>query len=129
VPLKVTVSHSWGFILVNGTDSVNGNTTYTLSLFNINGLPIKTIQFPEAVHHWHVWKSVSGFDFIVLATKRGKLFAFELFFMDIGRPVYRCGAELVCLDYSIVNNHIIAVTTEGKVHLIPFLARSVERYA
>jgi hypothetical protein len=128
VPLKVTVSSGWGFILVNGCDYVNGNSEYSLALFNINGLPLKTIPFPDAVHHWVSWQSVSGFDFIVLATKSGKLFAFEVFFMDIGRPVYRCGAELVCLDYSEMHNHIVAVTTEGKIHLVPFLTKSVEKY-
>jgi hypothetical protein len=48
--------------------------------------------------------------------------------MDLGRPLYRCGSELVCLDYSEVHSHIVAVTKEGKVHLIPFLSRSVEKY-
>jgi hypothetical protein len=128
VPLKVTVTSGWGFILVNGCEYVDGKPQYTLSLFNINGLAVKTVAMPDAVHRWVSWQSIAGFDFISLATKRGKLFGFEVFFMDLGRAIYRCAAELVCLEYSKRRKHLIAVTTEGKVHIIPFLTSSVEKY-
>jgi hypothetical protein len=128
IPLKVTVTNGWGFILVNGCNYVNGKPQYCLSLFNINGLPLKTVALPDAAHCWFSWKSASGFDFMLLATKRGKLFAFEVFFLDLGRPLYRCGAELVCLDYSEVHNHVVAVTTDGKVHIVPFVTASVEKF-
>jgi hypothetical protein len=129
VPIKVVVTSNWGFILVHGCDYVDGWPQYTLSLFNINGLLVRTIPFQHTIDRWVTWTSPSGFDFMLLSTDRGKLYAFEVFFLDVGSPVYRCCAELIALDYAKASNMIVSVTSDGKVHMIPFITRTVEKYA
>jgi hypothetical protein len=128
IPIKVVVTPNWGFILVHGCDYVNGWPQYNLTLFNINGLFVRTIPFQHGIDRWVTWTSSNGFDFMVLSTDRGKLYAFEVFFLDVGAPVYRCCAELIALDYAKASNIIVAVTSDGKVHMIPFLTRTVEKY-
>jgi hypothetical protein len=127
VPVKVTVTPNWGFIVINAVDYVHGTPQYSLSVFNINGWLIRTVSFPYAVDKWAVWTSPTGFDFMLLSAHRGKLYAFEVFFLEVGSPVYRCCQELIALDYGVTSNIIIAVTGDGKVHMIPFLTRTIEK--
>jgi hypothetical protein len=108
---------------------VNGKAQYSLSLFNINGIPIKNVSIPEEITRWITWRNPAGFDFVLLSTKSGKLYAFEVFFMDLGSPLHRCGAELICMEYSERHGHIVAVTADGNLHLIPFLTASITKFA
>jgi hypothetical protein len=129
VPRKVIVTPHWGFVVVHARDYVDGKEQSTLSVFNINGVTIKTITLKGVVEHWATWSSPRGFDFMVLSTEHGKLYAFEVFFLDLEQPVYRCYCDLVSLDYSKKSNMIVAVATDRTIHLVPFLARTVEKYA
>jgi hypothetical protein len=129
VPRKVIVTPQWGFIVVHGTDYVDAKEQSTLSVFNVNGLKIKSITLKGAVEHWTTWSSPRGFDFMVLSTEHGKLYAFEVFFLDLEPPVYRCHCDLVSLDYSKKSNMIVAVATDQTIHLVPFLSKTVEKYA
>jgi hypothetical protein len=125
IPCKVVVTPNWGFIVVNGVDYVNGKPQYSLALFNVNGLLIRTVRFPHPVD---MWTSATGFDFMLLSTERGSLSEFEIFFMEISASVYRCCAKLVGLDYGIASNITVAVTGDEKMHMIRFLARAIEKY-
>jgi hypothetical protein len=129
VPRKVTVTHSWGFIVVHGSDFVGGKEVSTLSVFNINGQRIRTIPLTSVVECWATWASPKGFDFIVMSLEHGKLYAFEVFFLELGPPVHRCYGDLVSLDFSKKANMIVAVAEDGTIHLVPFLSESVEKYA
>jgi hypothetical protein len=128
IPQKVLITPHWGFIVVNGCKYVDGKPTYTLSVFTINGLLIKSIPFGGIVTDWIAITSPSGFDFLILSLGARKIFAFEVFFMDVGPPVYRCPSDLVCLGFSKKSNLIITLTADGKAHVIPFLTQSVEKY-
>jgi hypothetical protein len=90
---------------------------------------IKSVPFGGVVNDWIAITSPGGFDFLILSSGARKIFAFEAFFMDVGQPIYRCPSDLVCLGFSKKSNLIIAVTTDGKAHVVPFLTQSVEKYA
>jgi hypothetical protein len=128
VPRRVIITPSWGFIVVHGTNFVGGKKVSTLSVFNINGWRIRTIPLTSVVERWVTWASPKGFDFIVMSLEHGKLYAFEVFFLDLGPPVHRCYGDLVSLDFSKKANMIVAVAQDGTIHLVPFLSESVEKY-
>jgi hypothetical protein len=130
IPQKVIVTNGWGFIVVHGCagEYVQGKPHYRFAVFNINGIPVKAAQFPGAVMDWIAVTSSRGFDFIIFSSERGKLFAFEVFFLDIGSPIHRCCCELACLGFAKKSNVIVAVTTDGKMHMVPFLLHTIEKY-
>jgi hypothetical protein len=129
VPHKVLVTPHWGFIVVHGCEYFQGRPEHTLCVFNINGTLIRSVPFRSAIDDWLAWSDEKGFDFIALSTERGKIYAFEVFFLDCGSPIYRCSCNLVSLDFSKKSNVIVAVATDGRVHIIPFLTRSIEKYS
>jgi hypothetical protein len=127
VPVKVVVTPNWGFIVVNVVEYINGKPHYSLSVFNINGFFVRTAPVPHQVDRWTVWTSTSGFDFMLLSAHRGKLYAFEVFFLEVGLPIYRCRSELIALDYGMTSGTIITVTSDGKVRMIPFRTETIEK--
>jgi WD40 repeat protein len=129
VPQKVIVTPHWGFIVVYGSAYEQGILKCTLSIFNINGIMINSVPFHGIVSHWVAVTSSRGFDFIVLSSEDGKIFAFEAFFLDLRSPIYRCHCDLACLAFSKKSNVIIAAGTDGQVRLIPFALHSVEKFA
>jgi hypothetical protein len=128
VPQKVLVTPHWGFILVHGCEHVQGKTHYSLAVFNVNGIAINSVPFRAPVDEWIAVTSPRGFDFVIMTSQKGKLFAFEVFFLDIGSPIYRCWGDIVCLGFSKKTNVILAASADGKAHVVPFLLESVEKY-
>jgi hypothetical protein len=90
---------------------------------------IKSVPFGGIVTEWIALTSPGGFDFLIVSLAARKIFACEAFFMDVGAPIYRCPSDLVCLGFSKKSNLIIALPTDGKAHVIPFLTQSIEKYA
>jgi WD40 repeat protein len=128
IPQKVLVTPHWGFIVVHGNEYIHGEPKYSLAIFNINGTMIKSVQFHAQIDNWLAFTSKRGFDFLIISSQRGKLFAFEAFFLDVGLPIYRCSNDLISLDFTQTHNVILAVSVDGKVHLVPFMTKSVEKY-
>ena len=128
IPQKVLVTPSWGFIIANGCEYVNGKPKYSISVYNVNGVHIRTVEFESAVGQWVSWSNPAGFDFVILSGDKGKLYAFEAFFCDVATPFYRCCNDLIALEYSQVSQLVCAVTAEGRIHFVPFSSTSVEKY-
>jgi hypothetical protein len=128
IPLKVLITPLWGFILVHGCEYENEEPFYSLILLNINGLFIRKVQFAALIKDWFAWTSVEGFDFVILSAEKGRLFAFEVFFLEVGSPVHRFTSEVVGLYFASSINFIIALEADGTLHFIPFTTKSIERY-
>jgi hypothetical protein len=129
VPVRVAVTPAWGFVVVHGTEVVGGRPRGVIAVYTINGLLVRSVAFRPAVECWTVWASERGFDFMVIAADRGKLWVFEVFWLDLGMPAYRCGAEVVALEFSRRANVVVAVSSDGALHIVPFTADTVEKYA
>jgi hypothetical protein len=121
VPHKVMVTPTWGFILVNGCDYENGKAEWHLTLFTINGLFIAKTAVRGKVDEWVGCVTSDGFDWVVMADGGGKIFAFEVFWMDIGAPVYTGSSRFVGLNYLKKVGAIVGVTEHGTVVVLPFI--------
>ena len=128
IPQKVIITPSWGFIIANGCEYVNGKPKYSISVFNVNGIHIGTVDFESAVGQWLSWSNPSGFDFVMLSGDKGKLYCFEAFFCELKAPFYRCCSDLIALEYSPTSQLVCAVTSEGRIHFVPFSSQSVEKH-
>ena len=119
VPVKVLVTESWGFILCYATAITRGSLEHFLFLFSINGEQLKrvTIDFPVAC--WSAWSSTKGFDYAVLSDERGRIFCFEVFFMNVAGAIFRCHASLASLSFASELKCVVAVTREGRILFIP----------
>jgi hypothetical protein len=129
VPEMVVVTPGWGFLLVHGCEEINGEPRYSLLLYSLNGVQIRTVKFGGKIARWCAWASPAGFDFALCSSPDGRLYGFEVFWLDIGKSIYRCGDEVVGLEYSAAHGIAVAITRGGKLHFVPFLPRSIEKYA
>jgi hypothetical protein len=129
VPARVAVTPGWGFIVVYGTELVAGKPRGAIAVYTINGLLVRSLPFRPAVEDWTAWASERGFDFMAVAADRGKLWLFEVFWLDVGAPAYRCGVEVVSLEFSCRAQVVVAVTADGALHMVPFAAEAIEKYA
>jgi hypothetical protein len=66
---------------------------------------------------------------MAVAADRGKLWVFEVFWIDLADPAYRCGAEVVALEFSRRANVVVAFSADGTLHMVPFAADAIEKYA
>ena len=124
IPIKVEISPSWGFVTVvtqqQKADSNNLNTAYsTLSLFNVNGSYIGTTTITGQITALSVFSSVSGFDYCAFATDFGEVFCFELYYLNIEKPLYRNQKDIISLSYLRESDNIIAATKSGSLVVFP----------
>jgi hypothetical protein len=127
IPLKVLVTPFWGFILVQGCEYENEESFYSLVLLNINGLFIRKVKFPGLIADWFTWTSIDGFDFVILSVEKGRLFGFEVFFLEVESPIHRFTSEIVCLYFASSANIIAVLEANGTLHLIPFTTQVIQR--
>jgi hypothetical protein len=128
VPVRVAVTPGWGFIVVHGCEYTGGNRRWVVTVFNVNGAIIRTAICPGPIEAWDAWTCERGFEFMVVAVEKGKLFAFEVFFVEFAAPVSRCRTDIVALEFSKRLNVIVAVAENGSMHLVPFVTRAVEKF-
>lgn len=119
VPVKVLVTESWGFILCYATMINRGRLDHALFLFSINGEQLKQISIDFPVAEWSSWASKKAFDYVVLSDDRGRLFCFEVFFMNIGSAIFRCHSPVSSVSFASDIKCIVAVTKSGKIIFIP----------
>jgi hypothetical protein len=128
-PEMVEVTPGWGFVIVSGSEEVNGDERYSVLLYSINGDFIRNTTMEGNIDRWCAWASPAGFDFVLCGTEDGRIYGFEAFWLEIGGVLYNCGDRLVALEYAAAFGAAVAVTRGGKLHIVPFLTRSIEKYA
>ncbi|OHS93597.1 hypothetical protein TRFO_40119 [Tritrichomonas foetus] len=126
IPIHVSITPSWGFILVNSEKYVNGRKQFFMSLFTINGDEIRTTQVDFSVDRIVNWSTENGFDFAVILTKNGKMIAFEVFYMSLSKILHRSYQEIVAIDYLKQLNLIIAISENGSIALVPYIAEDIK---
>jgi hypothetical protein len=125
VPQKVLVNDRWDFIVVHGCEYVQGKRKYRFAVFNINGMPVKSVRFSSPVAHWLTVTSSRGFDFIIFSSEQARLFAFEVFFLEFCAPIYSCKCDFAFLGFVKKSNVIIAVASFACTRSFSFDCRSV----
>ena len=97
IPLVIKITPSWGFVLVYGLTKKSKKRV--LSLLTSNGLRIKQIEIDEALTGLTVYSTTSGFDYAIIATESGKLYHFEVFFLNIGESFYQSEFPIKSISY------------------------------
>jgi hypothetical protein len=94
VPQKMLVTDRWGFIVVHGCEYVQGKPKYRFVVFNLNGVPVKSVQFSIPVAHWLTVTSSRGFDFIILLSEQARLLHSRFSFSSFVRGSIRANVSL-----------------------------------
>jgi hypothetical protein len=71
----MVISRKWGFMVVYETE-------------------MKSAEVHRGFHNQ------KGFDFAVVADGKGSLYVFEVFYVNIEKPFFRCGERLAELSYA-----------------------------
>jgi hypothetical protein len=98
---------------------VSAKIEHFLYVLTVNGEVIRRTQIDFPVGTWGTWTNPKGEDFIVMADDNGKLFAFEVFWCEIGDGFYRCRSPLVTIVYASDIGCVVAAAKDGRVIFVP----------
>ena len=126
IPLNLCITPKWGFIIVNSSKYIDGRKKFFLSLFTINGDEIKTINMESSVEKFKCLSSSSGFDYVIMSTKNGKISIFEAFYLEKEKVLYKSFQKIISFDFLKQMNIIVAVCENGSVIMIPCLYDEIE---
>ena len=119
-PMSILVTPSWGFILVYLQGIERGQVKHYLSVYNINGTSIvKRQPIPNGVNCWTSWRSVSGFDFVLMADDKDIVYAFEAYYGQIGEKRYISPCPISALHYIPNQRVAVVLSNDGTVTFLP----------
>lgn len=132
-PLHIIISDGWGFIVVfsevipNSTEvsfhdnshrySSHGCGNYELLLYTINGTFITSTKVDTELVSWTKWIDRSGFDFLAISLKGGKVFAFEIYYLQLKSAIWRSHYEVVGIKYHKKTKSLIMINTIGQIQI------------
>jgi hypothetical protein len=119
VPHLILVTNGWGFIVVYAQELNGGNSEEFICVFSVNGELLKKRKIDFEVVAWTTWTTMDGFDYIALADDNGKLFAFEVFYCDLGESLFRCRSPIIGLNYVRGLSCLVVVTKDNRILFIP----------
>ncbi|EAY07312.1 Beige/BEACH domain containing protein [Trichomonas vaginalis G3] len=114
-PLLITITPSMGYIV---TYAVEG-TNHFVYLHNVNGFFIKKKQISVDIFCWESFSSEKGIDYVIFANKRGDLYCFDAFLLDIDNYFIRCASEISSIHFSVFNRVVITILKKCTLELIP----------
>lgn len=119
-PYKCLITPAWGFVVVYMTELERANVRHVLEIYSPNGKLIKRRSIANGIVAWTTFKTKNGFDFIVCADDRGRLWIFEAFFLSMVESVYRCNGQVLSVSYSLEQGGILATTADGRIIFVPY---------
>jgi hypothetical protein len=121
-PYSVLVTNSWGFVVVCSTKLKAGRLEHMLMVYNVNGMFLRSKVVSGAMKAWTTWTSADGFDFLILATEQGKVFACEVFWLDLKHVKgFHAKSPILELRYSVNDCGFVAVCQSGEVAYVPYV--------
>jgi hypothetical protein len=123
VPVLLTVTCAWGFIVSAVRQVIEGRTQNWLFVWNVNGTFIRKVQIGFEVRAWCTWANSTDFDWMLIADERGRVYAAEVFYMDIRRPVWESkdGVSVAALTFVSDGELAGIVTADGQVEVVPMM--------
>lgn len=118
-PCLITITKGWGFIVCYATKLTPGRISHYIYVFNINGILLQKKEIGFDVLTWSNWTSTEGFDYILVSDSNGKLFSFEVFYLNINDPFYRCYAPVSSLKYLEELHAVVIVVKDGRALFVP----------
>lgn len=122
-PTMVTITKGNGFILVSCDELYDGRLHHYLHLYNINGMKLGEVKIDNCVRAWDTWRTSEGIDCVILADDRGKVFAFEVFFLTLGPVLYRCKSKVKHIGAVPEQNIALAITDNAQISIFPFYVK------
>jgi hypothetical protein len=119
-PLSVLITDGWGFIVVYGL-SLTSREAF-IEVLTVNGEQIRKTKVNFEVQCWSTWKSRSGFDYLIVAPKRGQLRACEVFYLDFELIGLSTRADTIF--YSPQFEVMFVGQMDGRILMIPFHFRA-----
>jgi hypothetical protein len=117
--LRTCITRSWGFVLTNATQVVEGNLVHSIWVHNCNGMFIRKTQLNFALSAWTPITSKKGFEYLLLASEARRLHICEAFYLNIEEPFHRCSDRVISVIYRVDAGVAIAVLQSGTVLFIP----------
>lgn len=118
VPEKIVITPSWGFILVFGKRVYPTGNQYFLSLFTLNGIFVKQTRISNEIVFWKCFINPELFDYIAIVTSKNEVFFFEVYFLNIGQPIFKSSEPIRAVYFSFQYDFFIYVADSGSVLLI-----------
>jgi WD40 repeat protein len=112
---RMLITKEWGFILAYITEMVDGRLSHNLFTFSVNGDLIRKVAIDAAVVAWTDWISPDGFDYVLVADERNRLFELEVFFLSQVRDPVDLESRVESVFYSPDEDLVITVATNGTV--------------
>ena len=123
VPQFVKVTPGWGLVLVYGSmkSTINSDSNF-LILFSSNGHKIRQVEIPpgEALTAIEVYRSCDGFDFAFVATEKGNLYHFEVFFAKFDKPFYKSPFHITSMSYIMEQGVLYCTGNDNAILVVPY---------
>ena len=113
--LHMCISYGWGFITAYCEKRQKSKRRFELELFTVNGMFISSTKLESELLAWETWSDTSGFDWIAISLRGGKVYVFELYYMNLEIPYYRTQKEIITIKYAQHINSLIMVNTSGEI--------------
>jgi WD40 repeat protein len=120
-PYAVMITESWAFVVVCTTKLEHGMVKHSMSVYNANGIFIRTKVLPEPMIAFVTWSSLAGFDFVMIASDSAKFYYSEAFYLDFS-IIKGCktSAQVIGLSYSPKQPGVLVAYDNADLLLIPF---------
>lgn len=119
-PRRIEISPGWGFILVFTEKVVNQELMYELLLYTINGIFISSVCLESELCACETYTCNAGFDWAILALTSGKIFNFELYYMNPGKKLDQY-QSVVSVHYVRHLGAALVVSKTGRSYILPVL--------
>jgi hypothetical protein len=106
VAQHILVTDAFGLILVM--------TIERIFVFNVNGMPLKSVANRYDIVRWNKFVSSQGFDYVIYSTAGNDVGWFEAYYPDQNHLLFKC-EKIVSLAYVRSIEMVVAVSAQGKV--------------
>jgi hypothetical protein len=110
-PLKIVVTHRWGFVLVDAGEK--------LFLFDCNGKLLKVVEIRFVARLIVTFACEKGRDFFAIASTKGQIMVAEAFYLDLEEVAFTVSSKVVAMEYVMSKMALIIINRDGEVCLIP----------
>lgn len=118
-PIQLLITLSWGFTVVYMRSLSEGKSTHYLAVFGTNGYLIRKVEIENSVKKMTTWRDEKGFDFVLFADSKNRVFAFEAFYCQIGNPIFESSSNVINLSYMESHHTVVTLCENGMVFFIP----------
>ena len=116
-PKSIIITDSFGFVVILATKYESEK----LILYNINGEKIRSHKLENNKRITAMTKTTSvpgNFDFLIASNDENYIFVFEAFYLNLGKPIFKCKSKVIKLIYIKEESLIVAFCESGTVSFI-----------